>query len=225
MQKRIAIALLGATGLLLFTIFGANAPKKSFQSKLVSAYPEQVFRANKDQKPPTGNAPVGANASPSPEASPMVITSEWIAQESKKMNRIDSDPKATLEKLKRAAGEATTAQLAMLAQTVLDQNQGENERTLALHLLVLSPKTQTEDFYKIASLNEPPSGNEFHDRFVTVLSIAALEQIQNRALENPSLLSDLRNLSEKSRNKEVRAMAKDMIRAVRAGKLITAEVQ
>lgn len=232
MHKRKVIALIGSIGLLSLAILGSKTPKlaQSMKSKLVSSASALNSDFSPAEERPPGDAAALKDASSSPsdkaksETSP-TITKEFLTREAGRMNRIDSNPKATVEILRQQAERMSATERALLVQTVTDPSEGENERALALHLLILSKSTSNEDFYKIASLNEPPSGNEYHDRFVSVVAIAALEQLQNRAGENPSLLGDIQRLSEQSKNKEVRAMAKEMLGAIKQGKLMTAEVQ
>lgn len=160
-----------------------------------------------------------------PAAVPEKISEVWIAHEAVKMNHIDPHAQATMARLQRTADQLTDKDRDLLVKIATDPQASDNQRVISLHLLVLSKHTTAEYFFKIASMSEPSTGREFRDRLVSTIAVAALEQIQNRALENPSLIHDMERLAQNSADRYVRAMAEQMIRAVTKGELIRAEVQ
>lgn len=158
---------------------------------------------------------------------------EWFDEQVSNMNAIDPDPQNTLTEMKSIAAALTPAQTENLTGIAVINRAGQNERIFAVHLLLLNPKTPVASLIKIAAQDDPAIRNpapahspmEFQSDVVKALAIAALEEIQKRAVNAPTLIYEIERIGRETKNSTVAKLSREMIKALKNGRLVAAEAQ
>jgi hypothetical protein len=161
------------------------------------------------------------------------FSEEWLQEEAGKMFLKDPNPQHTLALRLDVASHLTSSQQQALRDTVINPQAAENQRALALQLLTLNKGVPAEIFVSIAKHDDPiyhqnitaHSVEESRYRMVSAMIVAALNEIQTRAMESPPLITDLEIIAAHSPSGTVRLIAARMASAVRSGKLFMAEIQ
>jgi hypothetical protein len=175
--------------------------------------------------------PIPTAHTPAPTAPAQLLAQppalQFVAAEAKAMNQIDPNPAQTLAHLKEVAANLSQRDQTDLTLKTLDSNATINERMITLHLLTLATNTPDEVFIRIGAMNDPGlhSENDFHRQAVTALAVIALDEIQKRALKNPSLINELKRISEHTSSPLLRRVAIEMARATENGRTIVAEAR
>jgi hypothetical protein len=146
---------------------------------------------------------------------------------------VDPNPSATALRLQKMADALTESNQQELLSTVLSPVEGENERMLALHLLLLNKNTPTSLFIRVATMNDPlfsqkldgHSPDQFHWQLLEAMTLSALEKIQERAVNNPSLIGELRRIGEQAPSRNAGKIARSMAEALGIGKFLVTEVR
>jgi hypothetical protein len=219
------LAFAAAAGLAIW-LFNAHSEYRAH-----SGYREYRLTGTRDIRNVITQKPATPEILPKP-AQP-AFTRDRLSEEAAALNSLDHDPAGTLGRLNEIAQALSPGDRLALLDTVMDPAGGQNERMLAMHLLILSPATPTSVFIRVAELDDPTfhiaipshSENEFPYMLANALAVSALDVIQSRSLKDPGLLGELRRIADHTGSRVVRKVAHSMVKAVEHGKQYVAEVK
>jgi hypothetical protein len=153
------------------------------------------------------------------------FTKAWFQEETTRMNQVDANPRQTQEYLLGTAHTLTSENIQYLTAVAISNRHSENEKNLAVYLLMNSPNTPIKSLKKIALL--PRDKNMGHHSIPVnlTLSFMALDQLQKRAIEDKSVLQEILYIHRHSKNPPVQKLTYDILIAANDGKVVKMGVQ
>ena len=148
------------------------------------------------------------------------FSKKWFMTQAQKMNSVDENPLETDRELHTVANLMDPNQVQFLFQTVINSQAGQNQRMMALYLLVQKSDTPIEIFKKIALLRIPENAGEidFERNMIISFALTSLDQIQKRINSKSTAISTLESLSKLTNCILIKDAAWKMANAVKNGK-------
>jgi hypothetical protein len=118
----------------------------------------------------------------------------WLLEESVKVGRVDSNPSATVLRLKQKALTLKASELRILKDTCLSPSASGDERFLAVYIIGLSESAQAREFLKeISGAPIPSTSSDRSYSDEVVIRANALESVVHRlnALDAKIYLQDV----------------------------------